>query len=277
MKRILSAAAAAALGLCLLTACGGDDSGDKASGGGGDYCRDLKSTKKEVDALKDGDFSGLQETTDQIHKLPDEAPDEIKEDWKILVRGVDKIVAAFKKAGLDEEDMANLQSGQMPDGRRHGGAPAAMTEIQALDTDEFHKAGDAITSTPRTSATSTCRTPDLHHAPQAVAGSESQPRLAWFRDGCCATSSTTGGGNRADRWSLSRLCSTVASLLLLALALALVAACGVFVAAEFSFVTVDRAQVDQDAAAGDASAQGLQKALRSPVHPALGRRRSGSR
>jgi CBS domain containing-hemolysin-like protein len=62
---------------------------------------------------------------------------------------------------------------------------------------------------------------------------------------------------------LSRLFSTVTSLLLLALALALVAACGVFVAAEFSFVTVDRAQVDQDATAGDASAQGLQKALRS--------------
>ena len=53
------------------------------------------------------------------------------------------------------------------------------------------------------------------------------------------------------------------SLLLLALALALVAACGVFVAAEFSFVTVDRAQVEQDAAAGDTAARGLQKALRS--------------
>jgi CBS domain containing-hemolysin-like protein len=53
------------------------------------------------------------------------------------------------------------------------------------------------------------------------------------------------------------------SLLLLALALALVAACGVFVAAEFSFVTVDRAQVEREAAAGDAGAQGLRKALRS--------------
>jgi len=62
---------------------------------------------------------------------------------------------------------------------------------------------------------------------------------------------------------LSRLFTTVTSLLLLALALALVAACGVFVAAEFSFVTVDRAQVNQDAAGGDASAQGLQKALLS--------------
>ena len=53
------------------------------------------------------------------------------------------------------------------------------------------------------------------------------------------------------------------SLLLLVLALALVAACGVFVAAEFSFVTVDRAQVEHDAASGDAGALGLQKALRT--------------
>lgn len=53
------------------------------------------------------------------------------------------------------------------------------------------------------------------------------------------------------------------SLLLLALALALIAACGVFVAAEFSFVTVDRAQVELEASAGDSGAQGLQSALRT--------------
>jgi CBS domain containing-hemolysin-like protein len=55
----------------------------------------------------------------------------------------------------------------------------------------------------------------------------------------------------------------VTDLLLLALALLLIAACGVFVAAEFSFVTVDRAQVDRDAAAGDHAAEGVQRALRS--------------
>ena len=52
-------------------------------------------------------------------------------------------------------------------------------------------------------------------------------------------------------------------LLLLALALLLIAACGVFVAAEFAFVTVDRAQVDRAADAGDHAAQGVQSALRS--------------
>jgi hypothetical protein len=143
VKRILSSVAATALGLCLLTACG-DDSGDKASGGSGDYCKDLKSTKEQVDALKDGDFSDLQKTTDAMHKLADEAPDEITKDWDTLVQGVDKLVAALKKAGLDDADMATLQSGQIPDGVDMAALQGLMTELKALDTDEFQAAGDDI-------------------------------------------------------------------------------------------------------------------------------------
>lgn len=51
-------------------------------------------------------------------------------------------------------------------------------------------------------------------------------------------------------------------LLLIALALALVVACGAFVAAEFAFVTVDRATVEHAAEAGDGGARGVQRALR---------------
>jgi CBS domain containing-hemolysin-like protein len=53
------------------------------------------------------------------------------------------------------------------------------------------------------------------------------------------------------------------ALLLLALALLLVLLCGMFVAAEFAFVTVDRSQVDKAAAEGDLNAAGVQHALRS--------------
>lgn len=53
------------------------------------------------------------------------------------------------------------------------------------------------------------------------------------------------------------------SWILLATALLLIVACGVFVAAEFAFVTVDRNKVDQAAAAGDPGARGVQQALRS--------------
>ncbi|HET7532287.1 MAG TPA: hemolysin family protein [Nocardioidaceae bacterium] len=52
-------------------------------------------------------------------------------------------------------------------------------------------------------------------------------------------------------------------LLLLAASLALVLACGVFVAAEFAFVTVDRAAVDREASDGNRAALGVQSALRS--------------
>jgi CBS domain containing-hemolysin-like protein len=51
--------------------------------------------------------------------------------------------------------------------------------------------------------------------------------------------------------------------ILLGISLLLIVACGVFVAAEFSFVTVDRSAVDQEAAAGDSGVQGVQRALRS--------------
>jgi len=51
--------------------------------------------------------------------------------------------------------------------------------------------------------------------------------------------------------------------LLLAGSLLLVLACGMFVAAEFAFVTVDRHQVEREAAGGDAGAAGVQTALRS--------------
>jgi CBS domain containing-hemolysin-like protein len=51
--------------------------------------------------------------------------------------------------------------------------------------------------------------------------------------------------------------------ILLSVSLLLIAASGVFVAAEFAFVTVDRSRVEQLAAEGDASAQGVLAALRS--------------
>ena len=50
--------------------------------------------------------------------------------------------------------------------------------------------------------------------------------------------------------------------LLILASLALVAACGAFVAAEFSLVTVDRASVERDAETGDRKSRGVQSALR---------------
>ncbi len=51
--------------------------------------------------------------------------------------------------------------------------------------------------------------------------------------------------------------------ILLVISLLLVAACGMFVAAEFAFVTVDRGKVDRATEAGDRAAAGVQQALRT--------------
>ena len=51
--------------------------------------------------------------------------------------------------------------------------------------------------------------------------------------------------------------------LYLTVSVALIVACGLFVAAEFAFVTVDRSAVDKAAAAGDRRAQGTLRALSS--------------
>src|SRR4029450_1975424 len=57
--------------------------------------------------------------------------------------------------------------------------------------------------------------------------------------------------------------SSLTAWILLAAALLLIVACGVFVAAEFAFVTGDRSRGEQAAAQGDSGAQGVLQALRS--------------
>jgi len=55
----------------------------------------------------------------------------------------------------------------------------------------------------------------------------------------------------------------VTEVVYLLVSLGLVVACGVFVAAEFAFVTVDRGSVERAAAQGDRRARGVQSAMRS--------------
>jgi CBS domain containing-hemolysin-like protein len=71
-----------------------------------------------------------------------------------------------------------------------------------------------------------------------------------------------------SRFPVTRMCGQPATMgdmdwLLLGVSLALMVACGLFVAAEFALVTVDRAEVERAAQSGDRSAAGVSTALRS--------------
>ncbi|HET6667836.1 MAG TPA: hemolysin family protein [Intrasporangium sp.] len=76
----------------------------------------------------------------------------------------------------------------------------------------------------------------------------------------------SAGGRRGYAWSRTHPTEgwpTLTEWILLGISLLLVLACGVFVAAEFALVTVDRSAVERAASAGDTSAVGVQRALRS--------------
>jgi hypothetical protein len=143
VRRIVSALAAAALGTALLGGCGDDGASDA---GGDGYCTDLEAATTELDAVQHGDLGGLRDATASMQELAQEAPKELEDAWKVLIDGVDRLVDAIEAAGLSEEDLAGLQSGEIPDGVDMEALEDLMAELKALKTPEFQEATEAITA-----------------------------------------------------------------------------------------------------------------------------------
>jgi hypothetical protein len=125
----------------LLAGCGDDGGG----GGGGDsYCDALKSTQKEFESFEDSDFSSFDEFTDRVDEFADDAPDEVKDDWKILADALKEFVGALEDAGLTPEDLEGMQSGEVPEGVDMEALTEAMTQAQALGSEAVQKATENI-------------------------------------------------------------------------------------------------------------------------------------
>ena len=135
MKRISSLLAATVLGAGLLTGCGG---------GTDAYCDTLEDTQKNFEDFEAADFSDFDEFTDRVDELADEAPDEVKDDWKVLSEAFNAFVDALDEAGLEPGDLEGLASGEIPEGVDMEALTEAMTEAQALGGEDFEKATDAI-------------------------------------------------------------------------------------------------------------------------------------
>jgi hypothetical protein len=115
MKLALAVAGAIVLA-GTLTACGGNDGGAKggSGGSGSGYCEDLKSASKDFRSLSSGDITGFGTVVTTVHKLSDEAPGDVKDDWKTLDVAVTRIETAFKDAGLKFSDLADIEAGKLP-------------------------------------------------------------------------------------------------------------------------------------------------------------------
>ncbi len=135
MKQRLVLAAVAALCASVLTACGG---GTKA------YCDDLRDANKDFSSLDNADFSKFDEAISRMHKLADEAPDAVADDWKVLDGALNDLQAALKKAGLTTDDLAKMSSGQMPENFDMSKLEQLQQDMSSLGDAKFEDASNAI-------------------------------------------------------------------------------------------------------------------------------------
>jgi hypothetical protein len=135
VKQRLVLAAVAALCASTLTACGG---GTKA------YCDDLRSANKDFSSLSGADFSKFDDAITQMHKLADEAPDPVKDDWKVLDDALNNFQDALKKAGLTTDDLGKISQGQMPPNFDMSKLQQLQQDMQSLGDQKFQDASSAI-------------------------------------------------------------------------------------------------------------------------------------
>jgi len=131
VKRLTSMLAATAFAASLLSGCGG---------GTDSYCDTLESTQKDFEDFGSSDFSNFDEFTERVEELADEAPDEVKDDWKVLAEAFQAFIDALDEAGLEPADLEGLASGEIPEGVDMEALTEAMTEAQALGSEEFEEA-----------------------------------------------------------------------------------------------------------------------------------------
>jgi hypothetical protein len=140
--KIPLALASAVMLASTLAACGGGDGG--SGGKDSDYCKDIKAASKSFGSLSSGDFAQLDKAFTTFHKLADEAPSDIDEDWKKLDSAIVTVEKALKDAGLTFADLGKIQSGQLPEGVDVSKLQGLASEMSKLNSSDFTKASNAI-------------------------------------------------------------------------------------------------------------------------------------
>lgn len=134
-----------------LAACGGGDGG--SGGADSDYCKDLKKAKASFTDVSGGDFGKIDAAFGTLHKLADEAPSDIEDDWKKLDGAITTVEKALKEAGVSFADLGKIQQGEIPEGIDASKLQGLATQMSKLSGAEFDKASKAI----ETHAKKTCK------------------------------------------------------------------------------------------------------------------------
>ena len=146
MRRRLVALAVAALLGRALAGCGEDDPFAT-------YCDEVQEQQKPLtEAFADEGPTALIEALPSFEALSDKAPDDITDDWLILVRGIDGLVQALEDAGVDP---ASYDRDKPPDGCQQGAAGGDRRRRPPLTAPDTVLALEAV----QQQARDVCKTP----------------------------------------------------------------------------------------------------------------------
>ena len=134
-----------ALAASVLTGCGGDD----AEAGAADtetYCKQIKTDAEFFNALGGGDAdpSKLGDAIDRFHDLADAAPEEVAPDWDRLDGALSELERALAEAGITTDDLAGLESGELPKGVDMAKLTKLVPKVQELNSPELKDAAESI-------------------------------------------------------------------------------------------------------------------------------------
>lgn len=115
MRKVAALAAVVTMSVGTLTACSG-----------GNYCSELQNYAEAVKGLDIKDTAAVDKMRNEAKKLSKSAPDDLKDDWKIVLDYADKA----KDANGDTTKLTELAKN---DGTKIAAASAAITK-QAKDT-----------------------------------------------------------------------------------------------------------------------------------------------
>lgn len=159
MKRLLTVIAAVVLAASLLAGCGGDEtsadakkeptvseSADEAAGdapgAGTKYCELLSTDFATLFANIQGP-EDVNAAVDVLDEIASEAPAEVEDEWGVMQGALGTMKGALTEAAELQKKAA---SGDVSPEELQKQTAALMKDMEALDTPENNKAGDAVSA-----------------------------------------------------------------------------------------------------------------------------------
>jgi hypothetical protein len=135
MKKHLGISAALVLAAGTLSACGSSTD---------DYCDSLEDAQSTFSSIEGDDVAGIGDAVDTLRDIGDQAPDEVSDDWEVLIGTFDEMESALEDAGLSFDDLEQLQTGELPEGVEPADLEGLNETFSSLSDEGVEEAGNNI-------------------------------------------------------------------------------------------------------------------------------------